>query len=70
MPGPTDTIPARHEPGCATCQARPEPDIYRSGAGFYVGRWCRCGPFSRDSEYYQTREEAVKALEEGSYSRN
>jgi hypothetical protein len=66
----SDTIPARAERGCATCQTRPEPSVYRSGAGFYVGRWCRCGPFSRDSNYYETREQAEKALADGAYGRD
>ena len=65
----TDTIPARAERGCATCQTRPEPDVFRSGGGFYVGRWCRCGPFSRDSDYYEERPDAARALAEGNYGR-
>jgi hypothetical protein len=39
-------------------------------AGYYVGFWCdRCGPYSRESGYYQSREEAEKALSKGTYAR-
>lgn len=69
MTGLNETIPARADPGCATCQTRPEHAVYRSGAGFYVGRWCRCGPFSRDSVYYEMREEAEQALASGDFGR-
>jgi hypothetical protein len=39
-------------------------------AGYYVGFWCdRCGPYSRESGYYRSYEEAEKALSKGSYAR-
>jgi len=38
--------------------------IYQSGAGFYIGRYCpECGPFDRQSGYFETREKAEKYLE-------
>lgn len=37
--------------------------VCRSQAGFYVGTWCDvCGPWSRESHYFQSREEAEAAL--------
>ncbi len=48
---------------CPDCQATSKTAVYRSGAGFYVGNWCRrCGPYSRESGYYPSREGAEVAL--------
>jgi len=39
-------------------------------AGYYVGFWCgACGPYSRESGYYRSYEEAEKALSTGNYGR-
>lgn len=43
--------------------------VQRSGAGFYVGTACDCGPYSRESGYYRTSAEAQAALASGSYGR-
>lgn len=38
-------------------------DVYKSGAGFYVGTYCvKCGPFDRHSGYFKTKEDAVRVL--------
>ncbi len=47
----------------------PRIDVYRSGAGYYVGTYCHCGPYSRESGYYPTREAAAVALHSGRYGR-
>jgi hypothetical protein len=47
-----------------------EVEVLRSNAGFYIGFMCyNCGPYSRESGYYPTKEEAQKALNENSYMR-
>ena len=44
--------------------------IQRSNAGYYIGFWCdNCGPYSRESGYYKTREKAQTALESGFFGR-
>lgn len=43
--------------------------VLRSGAGYYVGTTCECGPYSRESGYYGTRAQAEAALSSGSYGR-
>jgi len=43
--------------------------VQRSGAGYYVGTTCECGPYSRESGYYRTGAEAAEALASGSYGR-
>ena len=47
----------------------PKIAVHRSGAGFYVGTSCQCGPYSRESGYYPTREGAEKALASGTCGR-
>lgn len=54
---------------CPSCGGIPKTAVYRSGNGFYVGSWCRCGPYSRESAYYQTREDAEVALPTGAHCR-
>ena len=35
----------------------------QSAAGYYIGFWCNsCGPYSRESGYYSSHQEAEKAL--------
>ena len=66
---PNETIATGAEPRCPDCQAVPKLAVTCSGAGFYVGTWCLCGPYSRESGYYPTREAAAAALESGAYGR-
>ena len=54
---------------CPTCGGIPQVAVYRSGKGFYVGSWCRCGPYSRQSGYYSNRESAEVALPPGANGR-
>ena len=38
--------------------------VQQSGAGYYLGYFCpKCGPYSRESGYYRTREEAESNME-------
>ena len=43
--------------------------IHRSAAGYYIGTYCGCGPYSRESGYYLTRELAQADLDSGAYGR-
>jgi hypothetical protein len=36
--------------------------VCKSAAGFYIGRTCDEGPYSRDSEYYRTEKECTNDL--------
>lgn len=47
----------------------PKLDVYRSAAGFYVGTYCHCGPYTRESGYYPSHELAQAALQSGAYGR-
>jgi transposase-like protein len=57
---------------CDMCDSpAPKLGVYRSNAGFYIGYKCPgCGqPYSRESGYYNTREEAQKDFDSGVYGR-
>jgi len=47
----------------------PKLDVYRSGAGYYIGTYCGCGPNTRESGYYPTRKLAQAELDSGAYGR-
>jgi hypothetical protein len=47
------------------CGIEPRLDVYHTPAGYYVGTYCNCGPYSRESGYYKTYEKAKEALGKG-----
>ncbi len=47
---------------CDDCKQELELAVLRSNAGYYIGTECHCGPYSRESEYYPTREMADREL--------
>lgn len=48
---------------CSECGAELILSIQRSGAGWYLGYFCgHCGPCSRETGYFATREKAAVAL--------
>ncbi len=66
---PGETIGTGAPPRCDDCGKMPKIDVYMSAAGYYVGTQCDCGPYSRESGYYKTREMARAALDSGAYGR-
>ncbi len=45
------------------CKAILTVRVLHSNAGHYIGYWCdNCGPYSRISEYYETKEIAESVL--------
>jgi hypothetical protein len=48
---------------CSDCAQVLTPQVLRSGAGFYIGTFCHCGPYSRESGYYPSREAAQADLD-------
>lgn len=59
LPGETGHIGK----SCPDCKQPLYLEILQSGAGFYIGTRCDCGPYSRESGYYPSREAAQKALD-------
>ena len=48
--------------GCI-CGKTLDLQVCMSAAGYYLGYWCNmCGPYSRESGYFRTHEEAEAAL--------
>jgi hypothetical protein len=64
-----ETIASGAKPRCDDCRKMPKLDVYLSGGGFYIGTYCDCGPYSRESGYFHTREEAQAAFQRGGYER-
>lgn len=44
-------------------------DVHMSAAGYYIGTYCNCGPYSRESGYYRDFDEAQQALISGDFGR-
>lgn len=49
---------------CEDCHQSLETRVCRSQAGYYLGSWCNCGPNSRDSGYFDSKDEADACLRE------
>lgn len=44
---------------CSDCLTMLPLKVCHTSAGFYLGYWCStCGPFSRETGYFETEEEA------------
>lgn len=66
---PGETI-ASGAPGvCCDCKTELVPDVHRSAAGYYIGTFCECGPYSRESGYYDSYIMAKRDLDADAYSR-
>jgi len=37
---------------CDSCKEQVKIKVHESGAGFYIGSWCECGPYTRESATY------------------
>lgn len=56
---------------CKCEEKAPPLQVCESNAGHYVGRFCEyCGPYSRESDYYKTSQEADSALKSGVFGRD
>ncbi len=55
---------------CLQCGTDLSVKVCVSAAGYYIGFFCpHCGPYSRESGYFRSREEAEQALISGNYGR-
>ena len=60
---PKETIHLGADPHCPDCNRHLPLQVLLSGAGYYVGTQCCCGPYTRESHYYASRTEAQQALD-------
>ena len=61
-----ETIHLGANPNCPNCGKFLKEEVRMSTAGYCIGTSCCCGPYSRESLYYKTREEAQHALDTNS----
>jgi hypothetical protein len=47
---------------CKDCGQEVALDVYQSAAGWYVGTYCGCGPYSRETDYFANEADARTAL--------
>lgn len=43
---------------CKECGMKLELQVLYSPAGYYIGTQCNCGPYSRESHYYKSKQQA------------
>ena len=66
---PGETITTGAPDACPECHKKLKLEVLQSAAGYYIGTWCDCGPYSRESGYYPNRETAQGVLDNGIFSR-
>jgi len=66
---PGETLRTGASPICRDCKIKVVPQVCMSSDGYYVGTMCNCGPYSRESHYYSTHQDAKTALKSGNYHR-
>lgn len=66
---PGETINSGAPMTCPECGVTVEPDVHLSAAGYYIGTYCNCGPYSCESGYYPSEEAARTAMAAGGYER-
>ena len=55
---------------CVECGTELSLKVCASAAGYYIGFFCpNCGPYSRESVYFGSREEAEMAISRGLFGR-
>jgi len=63
-----ETISTGAPKTCPQCGVTPALKVCKSAAGYYIGAWCRCGPYSRESFYYPRKDLAEAALRSGHWA--
>ena len=62
-----ETIMSGANPRC--CGKVLKFEVLQSPAGYYIGTYCkRCGPYSRETGYYSTKDKAQKHLKSGCWN--
>jgi hypothetical protein len=65
---PGETILSGAPGVCPECKVKLELKVCHSGAGYYIGTICNCGPYSRESlNYYRTFDQAKRELDSGTF---
>ena len=48
---------------CPECHMKLKFQVLKSPAGWYIGTRCNCGPYSRETGYFQFQKQAEEAFE-------
>lgn len=67
MPGETINLGAPST--CEDCGVHVQLEVLRGNAGAYIGTQCNCGPYSRESGYYDSMADARADLETDTWIR-
>ena len=59
---PGETILTGADEWCTVCDGPAVWHVKSSPAGWYVGTSCGCGPYTRETHYFESLEEAETAL--------
>jgi len=59
---PGETIHTGAPKICRDCRQTAMYQVMSSMVGYYVGTVCDCGPYSRETGYFQRRKDAANAL--------
>lgn len=60
---PGETILSGAPQSCPDCGIIFEPEVLKSGAGYFIGTHCNCGPCnSRETDYFPSLQEAEECL--------
>ena len=61
---PGETISTGAKPTYPDCKTTPLLEVHQSPGNrmLYLGTYCSCGPYSRESEYFTTKEKAEEVL--------
>jgi len=55
---------------CMECGTTIDLQVLCSAAGYYIGFFCpECGPYSRESGYFHSRDQAETVLDLGDFGR-
>lgn len=58
-----ETINSGASDVCPDCKQKLTVKVCQSGGGYYLGTWCCCGPYSRESCYFGSYSEAESVLQ-------
>jgi|WetSurSiteA1Bulk_404760.scaffolds.fasta_scaffold93722_2 hypothetical protein len=48
---------------CPKCKIMPPYEVLQTPAGYYIGTVCKCGPYTRETDYFKTVSKAKAALD-------
>lgn len=66
---PKETLATGASNICPDCHKKVTVTVMHSNAGYYIGSYCDCGSYSRESDYYEREEIAEAAFKSGDYGR-